>query len=161
MCGRPSALAPFDKATAHPYNTQQRPGAHVSVDYKSFKGGRMLSNRMAATDINDNDKLMAALAYILSPLVPIIILLVDSMKVRPYQKYHAVQGLAVGVIVFVISILLSTFTVGIGCICVPILYIPLIYYTYIAYQGTYFDIPVVTNFMVQQGWLQRPGTPTM
>src|SRR5438105_14810913 len=113
----------------------------------------MLSNQMPATDVNDNDKLMAALAYILSPLVPIIILLVDSMKVRPYQKYHAIQGLGVGVIVVVLSILLSTFTLGFGCLCIPLLYIPLIYYTYIAYKGTYFDIPIITNFMVQQGWL--------
>src|SRR5947208_8869738 len=116
----------------------------------------MLSNRMAASDINDNDKLMAALAYLLSPLVPIIILVVDSMKVRPYQKYHALQALPLGILVIVLSIVLG-WTV-ILC-CVPLLlYIPIIYYTYIAYQGSYFEIPFITNFMVQQGWLQRPGS---
>ena len=116
----------------------------------------MLSNRMAASDINDNDKLMAALAYLLSPLVPIIILVVDSMKVRPYQKYHAIQALGVGVIVVILSVLLSITVVG--CCLVVVLYIPIIYYTYVAYQGSYFEIPFITNFMVQQGWLQRPGS---
>ena len=117
----------------------------------------MLSNRMAATDINDNDKLMAALAYILSPLVPIIILVVDSMKVRPYQRYHAVQALIAGVVLAVAITILSTVTLGFGCLCLWILWIPMLYYTYVAYQGSYFDIPFITNFAVQQGWLQKPG----
>jgi uncharacterized membrane protein len=130
------------------------------VDLK-IRGGKMLSNRMPASDINDNDKLMAALAYLLSPLIPIIILVVDSMKVRPYQKYHAIQALGVGVIVVILSVILSITVVG--CCLVVVLYIPIIYYTYVAYQGSYFEIPFITNFMVQQGWLQRPGSggPTM
>jgi uncharacterized membrane protein len=114
----------------------------------------MLKNEQMAADTNENDKLMAALAYLLSPLAPIIILLVDTMKVRPFQRYHAVQGLGLGAIVLIISVLLS-FTV-VGCCLVPILYIPVIFYTYKAYKGTYFEIPVITQFMIQQGWLQAP-----
>jgi uncharacterized Tic20 family protein len=35
--------------------------------------------------------------------------------------------------------------------------IPNIYYAIIAYtSGQYFEIPVVTKFMMQQGWLTRP-----
>src|SRR5712692_163397 len=101
----------------------------------------MLTNRMPATDVTDNDRLMAALAYVFSPLVPIIILLVESMKSRPYQYYHAIQALGVGVVAFVISIILGV-TVVLAC-CAPLLWIPLIYYGIIAYQGAYFDIPVV------------------
>ena len=117
----------------------------------------MLTNRMPASDINDNDKLMAALAYLLTPLVPIIILIVESMKARPYQRYHAVQSLGVGVVLYIVIIILSTVTLGFGCFCVPFLYIPVLYYTYVGYQGSYFEIPGLSNFMVQQGWLQRPG----
>lgn len=119
-----------------------------------------------ASDLTDNDKLMAALSYFLTPIVPIIVLLVDSMKVRPYQKYHAVQalGLFAAEVVFYIlacicTLVLSVVTFGFG-ICLSLLFllpiIPNIYYAIIAYTGgQYFEIPVVTNFMVQQKWLTR------
>src|SRR5512143_3936984 len=57
---------------------------------------------VSPTDINDNDKLMAALAYFFTPLVGIIIMVVDTMKTRPYQRYHAIQsiGLFVAELVF-------------------------------------------------------------
>lgn len=116
----------------------------------------MVANKVPASDANDNDRLMALLAYVLSPLVPIIILLVDSMKSRPYQKYHAVQALGVGVVMFVLSIILSV-TVVLAC-CAPLLWIPLIYWGIVAYQGTgsYFEIPYLTKFMIGQGWMQPP-----
>ena len=62
----------------------------------------MLSNRRIATDVVENDKLMAALAYFLTPIVPAIILLVDTMKVRPFQRYHAIQALGFFVVGYVI-----------------------------------------------------------
>src|SRR5919197_6789107 len=65
----------------------------------------MIANRMPATDVNDNDRLMAALAYFLTPIVPIIIFLVESMKSRPYQRYHAMQALGLGVIVIILSLI--------------------------------------------------------
>ena len=68
-------------------------------------------------DINDQDKLMAALSYPIG-IVAIIILLVEDMKKRPFQKYHAVQALAVNVILLVLSIVLG-WTVVLAC--VPIL----------------------------------------
>lgn len=116
----------------------------------------MIANRVPATDANDNDRLMALLAYVLSPVVPIIILLVESMKSRPYQRYHAVQALGMGIVMFVISIILSV-TVVLAC-CAPLLWIPLIYWGIVAYQGTgsYFEIPFVSQFMVGQGWLKPP-----
>jgi hypothetical protein len=44
-------------------------------------------------DINDKDRLWAALAWIFWPIA-IVILLVEDMKTRPFQKYHAVNSLA-------------------------------------------------------------------
>jgi uncharacterized membrane protein len=117
------------------------------------------------TDVNDNDKLMAALCYFLTPIVPIIVLLVDTMKVRPYQKYHALNALGLFVVELVFSIIVcicttigSFFVVG---ACLGILFfvpiIPNIYYAIIAYtRPTYFEIPVVTKFMIQQNMLTRP-----
>jgi uncharacterized membrane protein len=128
----------------------------------------MLKNSHLATDATENDRLMAALAYFLTPIVPVIILLVDTMKVRPFQRYHAIQALGYFVVGWVIgSVVLgivfticAAITLGIAAICLWVIFflplIPAIYYTIIAYQGNYFEIPVVTQFMMQQGWLQAP-----
>ena len=99
-------------------------------------------------DINDQDRLMSALAYPIG-LVAIIILLVEDMKNRPFQKYHAVQALAVNIVVIVLATLLSP-----TCIGPFLLWIPLLYWAYKAYQGEYFEIPALTNFLRQQGWLK-------
>ncbi len=115
----------------------------------------MLNNRMPATDANDNDRMMVLLAYILSPLMPIVILLVESMKTRPYQKYHAVQALGLGIVVWVATIIFSIVTLGFGSCCAPLVWILFIYYGIVAYQGTgtYFEVPMLTKFMKQQKWL--------
>ncbi len=120
---------------------------------------------MTGNDINDNDKLMALLAYIISVLVPIVILISESMKVRQYQKYHAINSLGLSVaqavilIVWCICISIATaVTAGLaGCLSplILVIYIPNIYYAYLAYaKPSYFEIPVVTQFMRQQGWLK-------
>jgi uncharacterized membrane protein len=123
-----------------------------------------MSQASPAADLNDTDKLMAALSYFLTPIVPAIVLLVDTMKVRPYQKYHAVQALGLFgvevifyILICVCTTVLSVVTLGIGA-CLSLLFflpiIPNIYYAIIAYtRGTYFEIPVVTKFMIQQHWL--------
>jgi uncharacterized membrane protein len=119
-------------------------------------------------DVNDNDKLMAALAYFITPIVPVIILVVESMKERPYQKYHALQSLGL----FVASLLYSLVacvlyfactivTAGILGICLWVIFlvpaIPFVYYTIIAYaRPAYFEIPFITKFMIQQKMLTMP-----
>ena len=82
-------------------------------------------------EITSNDKLMAALSYPIG-IVAIVILLVEDMKSRPFQKYHAVQALAVNVVLIVLTF----------------------YWAYLAYQGQYFDIPGLTPFLKGQGWLE-------
>jgi uncharacterized membrane protein len=107
-------------------------------------------------DITDQDKLMAALSYPI-PLVAIIILIAQDMKSRPFQKYHAVQALAVNivlwVIVFVLACILSIITAGI-CGAAPVfLWLITLYWAYEAYQGKYFEIPGLTQFLKGQSWL--------
>lgn len=101
-------------------------------------------------DINDQDKLMSALSYPIG-LVAIIILLVEDMKKRPFQKYHAVQALAVNVILIVLSIILG-WTVILACVPL-LLWLVTFYWAYKAYQGEYFEIPGLTNFLKGQGWI--------
>lgn len=101
-------------------------------------------------DINDQDKLMSALAYPIG-LVAIIILLVEDMKKRPFQKYHAVQALAVNVVIVVLSIVLG-WTVILACVPL-LLWLVTLYWAFKAYQGEYFEIPGLTNFLKGQGWI--------
>lgn len=102
-------------------------------------------------DITDDDKLWALLSYIFAPLVPIIVLLMEDKKARPFLKYHAVQSLALGVLNFILGTVLS-FTVVLAC--VPILvWFAMIYWGTQAYKGEYVEIPGLTNFMKGQGWL--------
>ena len=101
-------------------------------------------------DINDQDKLMAALAYPIG-IVALIILLVEDMKSRSFQKYHAVQALAVNVIIVILSIVLGWTVI---LLCVPFLvWLATLYWAYQAYQGQWVEIPAVTNFIKGQGWV--------
>lgn len=107
-------------------------------------------------DITPNDKLMAALSYPI-PIVAIVILLVEDMKNRPFQRYHAIQSLGVNVALWiVISILacvLGLITAGLCAVGPGVLWLVTLYWAYLAYQGAYFEIPWLTQFMKQQRWL--------
>lgn len=101
----------------------------------------------SASDITSDDKLWGLLAYLLNPIVPIIILLMEDKKNRPFLKYHAVQALAWVVIWFVASIII------IGLCLSPLALVGSIYFMIKAYQGEYVVIPVVTDFLKKQNWL--------
>ncbi len=98
-------------------------------------------------DVTSDDKLWGLLSYLLTPIVPAIILLMEDKKNRPFMRYHAIQALALFVIEFVLSAIL------IGVCVVPIYIIALIYYAIKAYQGELVVIPWLTDFMKKQGWL--------
>jgi len=107
-------------------------------------------------DITDQDKLMAALAWLIPVVIPARILLIEELKGRPFQRYHAVQSLvfygAVLVVILILAVL--TFWVGFcgGCLGVPLLAWAY-YYAFRAYQGDYFEIPIITELTQKQGWL--------
>jgi uncharacterized membrane protein len=111
-----------------------------------------------STDITDNDRLMAALAYLLWFLGSAIILLSVSMKDRPYLRYHAIQALGLSAALTIATFILFVSGVVL-CLCWVLLLMPLgvtLYYTYMAYQGIYFKIPIITNLMMSEGWLKQP-----
>jgi uncharacterized membrane protein len=99
-----------------------------------------------------NQKLMALLAYLLAPIVGIIILVSDNMKNDPILRKHAVQSIAYAVVAFVIAMILAV-TIILSCLFwIP--YIPLIIWGIQAYQGKDVNIPVITDFCKNQGWFQ-------
>jgi uncharacterized protein len=100
-------------------------------------------------DVTDDDKLWALLSWIFAPLVPIIVLLLEDKKTRPFIKYNAVQGLVVGGLITV----LSAITAGFGCLVLWVVVIYQIYLGIQSYQGKWVTIPVVTDFVKGQGWI--------
>ena len=131
----------------------------------------------AAVDINadGDDRLIALLCYVtqmLIPLVmPILVLLSASSKKRPFQRFHAIQSLALMTTFIVFGLLLAvsltivTFVPVLGWLVtvltvsclIPLLalmgYLALAYYGYQAYQGKRFAIPGLTSFLQDQGWI--------
>jgi len=101
-------------------------------------------------EITDDDKLWAMLAYILSPLVPIIILLIEEKKDRPFIKAHNMQALVLGLVSVVIATLLGWLVIPL-CLNLGI-FIYAIYLGIQAYQGQMVTIPVITDLVKGQGW---------
>lgn len=105
-----------------------------------------------AGEITSDDKLWALLAYVFTPLVPIIILLIEERKNRPFIRAHNAQALAWGVVNLVLGTALSM--VLFVCFGAPSFIIWAIgaYWGYRAYQGQYVTIPLITDFVKKQGW---------
>ena len=125
-----------------------------------------------AKDVTDNDRLMAGLAYasqVVIPLVvPAIMLLAEESKERPFQRYHAIQSLGFVAAAIIYEVLAAIVYCGLtavtgGCAaCIlwviflpPV--VPAFYYAYQAYQGLYFKIPLLTDFLVNSKWLEMPA----
>jgi uncharacterized membrane protein len=128
---------------------EQRRHKHMAEGYQA----------PSETGISDNDRLLAALSYPI-PILALVILLVEEMKQRPFQKYHAVQALAANVVlwvaVVVLGIVLGALTFFIGGLCgtlSPLLWLVTLYWAYQAYKGQYFEIRWLTNFLRGQNWL--------
>ena len=105
-----------------------------------------------STEITSDDKLWALLAYVLTPIVPIIVLLMEDKKNRPFIRAHNAQALAWGLINLVAGTILTT--VLFFCFGAPSLIIWLVgcYWGYQGYQGKLVKIPVITDFVKNQGW---------
>lgn len=108
----------------------------------------MTEQPVVPADVTSDDKLWAALAYVFSPIVPIILLLMEEKKARPFIKAHNIQALVTGVVIEIVILILAAFTFG----CVSLLWIIMLVWAYKAYKGEYVTIPVVTDFVKNQGW---------
>ncbi len=131
----------------------------------------------AAVDVtaDSDDRLIAMLCYVtqfLIPLVmPAIVLLSASSKKRPFQRFHAIQSLALSATFIVFGLLLGVsltivavvpiigwLVTGLVVACLmPLLvlmgFLALAYYGFQAYQGKRFSIPGLTSFLQDQNWI--------
>lgn len=103
-------------------------------------------------DVTSDDKLWAALGYPI-PLIAIIVLFMEDKKARPFIKFHAVQSLVFNVVLWLLIIIITAVTLGFGAICAPLLWLASLWPAFESYNGKYLDIPVVTNFIRNQGWV--------
>jgi len=109
-----------------------------------------MSSQVPSSDITSDDKLWVALAYVFTPLVPIILLLLEDKKNRPFIRAHNTQALVWGVAFYVIESITSVFLLG--CLLGPLGFLLQLYWAYKAYQGEYINIPVISDFVKNQGW---------
>lgn len=103
------------------------------------------------TGVSNDDKLVALLAYVLTPLAPIVILLMEDKKSRPFIRAHNAQALIWGVLIWVVTIVSTPLAF---CLGIPslLLWGAGVYWGFKAYQGEQVNIPVVTDFAKKQGW---------
>ena len=96
-------------------------------------------------EVTSDDKLWALLVYVFAPLSPIIVMLMADKKDRPFIKAQNMQALILGIL----TVVLGSITLG----CVGILgWLYQIYLGFQAYNGKQVVIPVITDFVKNQGW---------
>ncbi|MBE2238627.1 MAG: DUF4870 domain-containing protein [Caldilineaceae bacterium] len=141
----------------------------------ALRRGELLQQSQVDPLADSDDRLIAMLSYatqlFLPVIMPLIVLLSESSKKRPFQRYHAVQSLAL-VVVFWGVFLMASIAIGIvqiipvlgwfvalvAFLCLTPMYFLggmglLLYYGYQAYKGRRFAIPGITSFLRDQGWL--------
>ena len=148
--------------------------AHTSEAADAFRRGEVMQNSTVDPLADSDDRLIALLSYatqILIPVImPVIVLLSESSKKRPFQRYHAVQSLAFTVVFWGLFVLagigtavvqvvpLIGFLIGLMMACImPLAWfvqaILLVYYGFQAYGGRRFAIPGLTSFLRDQNWM--------
>ncbi|KAF0107585.1 MAG: hypothetical protein FD146_1619 [Anaerolineaceae bacterium] len=110
-------------------------------------------------EITSDDKIWAALGYPFA-LIALIMLLIEGKKNRPFIKYHAVQSLALTVVLIIAEIILGCilgaitfFIAGAGAGLVGLLWFVTLWPAIEAYNGKYLALPWIGDFIKKQGWV--------
>jgi len=102
------------------------------------------------SEVASDDRLWAALANAVTPVGPLIILLLEDKRDRPFIKAHNVQALIYGLALNAVGLVTSGLLIG---LCLWPLGLGLqFYWAYQAYQGKLVTIPVITEFVKNRGW---------
>lgn len=104
---------------------------------------------MANDAITADDRLWAALSWIpvspLWPIISILVLLIPEKQSRPFIRYHSIISLVTGIALIPLSV--------VTCGLAALVYLVFFYWAYQAYMGEMVEIPWVSNFSRQQGWV--------
>ncbi len=143
----------------------------------ALRRGQFISDPVIDEQASPDDRLIAMLSYasqiVLPVVMPVIVLISESSKRHPFQRYHAVQSLALmilllgtGAVALTGTAILSALPIigalfgmmgGLLCCLTPLALVMVVmalaFYGYQAYQGKRFAIPGLTSFLSDQGWL--------
>ena len=171
------AVNSASEATAGPTPVERMASdayTHTSEAADALRRGELMQNSTIDPLADGDDRLIALLSYatqILTPVImPVIVLLSESSKKRPFQRYHAVQSLAftigfwglfvlAGIGTAIVQVVpLIGFLIGLMMACImPMAWfvqaILLVYYGFQAYKGRRFAIPGLTSFLRDQNWI--------
>lgn len=146
----------------------------ASAAADAFRRGEFMRDAAVDPEADSDDRLIALLCYVTQMVIPLImpvlVLMSESSKKRPFQRFHAVQSLALVSLFVLMSLLVTIGTaivsiipvvgwlIGLTVLCLsPIAvlmgYFAVGYYGFQAYQGKRFGIPGLTSFLKDQGWL--------
>jgi uncharacterized membrane protein len=110
----------------------------------------MSEERLNDPNITSDDKTWALLSYIFTPLIPVVLLLIEDKKNRPFLKAHYPQALIWGLLMWIVSIPLSFVFIG---LCTGLFGLVMsVIWGIKAYNGETVEIPVITDFVKNQGW---------
>jgi uncharacterized membrane protein len=104
------------------------------------------------TRITADDKLWSAIGYLL-PIFAIIALMRDDKKERPFIKYHAVQAIALSIVLWALILIVSIATFLFGSFCAPLFWLLTLWPSFDAYKGNYTKIPYVTAIIKKRDWV--------
>ncbi len=110
-----------------------------------------MTEQPGSSQVTSDDKLWSALGYPI-PLIPIIVLLMEEKRARPFIKFHAVQSLVFNLVLWVLIFIVSAVTLGFGALCAPLIWLVTLWPAIDSYRGNYTEVPVITNFIKGQGW---------
>jgi uncharacterized membrane protein len=102
-------------------------------------------------EVSSDDRLWGLLIYLLTPLVPVIVMLMEDKKNRPFLRSHNAQALVLGVLAVINAVALGPLFF-IGCCTGLVLFGYQVYLGVQAYGGKTVTIPVITDFVRNQGW---------
>jgi uncharacterized protein len=109
-----------------------------------------MTDQTPVSDLTSDDKLWALLSWILAPIVPVIVLLMEDKKSRPFIKYNAVMGLIWSLVYIIIGGILTAVVIG-PCV-MGLGWLATLYWGIKSYQGTTVKIPFLSDFVKNQGW---------
>lgn len=105
--------------------------------------------------ITQNDKLWSLLSWLpwIGWIPAILTLLLEPQKARPFIRYNAIQALITNVALLILEIILAIVTVGVGGCILLVLWLALLYPAIKSYQGEWVEVPLITSFCKNQGWV--------
>jgi uncharacterized membrane protein len=111
-----------------------------------------MSNEHIEIETNKTDRLLAAMCY---PILPIVILIFieNDKRNQHFLRYHALHAVLFNILLLALYYVIGAVTFGYGSIFVPLLWIVNFWPAIDAYNGEYVDMPVISNFVKNRGWV--------